>query len=203
MSSKDNIYFSREEYNKLMQIINDNKNSKNKEIKQRAEQLSEKFEKYVYLHEKQTEGRLEDGVELFKKSLRTDRKQSYNYLNIARAYQKLDNKDKTREYFEKFITENSKYVKGFVEYSKWLMGISDYAEALRKLRRAEKLDDKNVEILNLLFYSSYRLVKDNICEYNIKETISIADKAQSLGHFEYENEKVELENILKGIQGNN
>ncbi len=28
MSSKDNIYFSREEYNKLMQIINDNKNSK-------------------------------------------------------------------------------------------------------------------------------------------------------------------------------
>ena len=32
MSSKDNIYFSREEYNKLMQIINDNKNSKNKGI---------------------------------------------------------------------------------------------------------------------------------------------------------------------------
>lgn len=30
MSSKDNIYFSREEYNKLMQIINDNKNSKKK-----------------------------------------------------------------------------------------------------------------------------------------------------------------------------
>ena len=28
MSSKDNIYFSREEYNKLMQIINDNKYSK-------------------------------------------------------------------------------------------------------------------------------------------------------------------------------
>ena len=170
--------------------------------------LKEKHGENVYIQEamgleKVAEGRLEDGVELFKKSLRTDCKQSYNYLNIARAYQKLDNKDKTREYFEKFITENSKYVKGFVEYSKWLMGISDYADALRKLRRAEKLDDKNVEILNLLFYSSYRLVKDNICEYNIKETISIADKAQSLGHFEYENEKVELENILKGIQGNN
>ena len=62
MSNKDNIYFSREEYNKLMQIINDNKKSKNKEIKQRAEQLSEKFEKYVYLHEKQTEVKLEEGV---------------------------------------------------------------------------------------------------------------------------------------------
>lgn len=59
MSSKYNIYFSREKYNKLMQIINDNKNSKNKAIKQRAEQLSEKFEKYVYLYEKQTEGELE------------------------------------------------------------------------------------------------------------------------------------------------
>ena len=28
MSNKDNIYFSREEYNKLMQIIIDNKNCK-------------------------------------------------------------------------------------------------------------------------------------------------------------------------------
>lgn len=62
MSSKDNIYFSREEYNKLMQIINDNKNSRDDEIRHRAEQLSEKFEKYIYLHEKQTEGKLEEGV---------------------------------------------------------------------------------------------------------------------------------------------
>ena len=54
MSNKDNIYFSREEYNKLMQIIIDNKNCKDEEIKCRAEQLNEKFEKYVYLYEKQT-----------------------------------------------------------------------------------------------------------------------------------------------------
>jgi len=170
--------------------------------------LKEKHGNNVYIQEgmgleKVSEGRLEDSIELFKKSLRTERKQSYNYLHLARVYQKLENHDKTKEYFEKFITENSKYVKGFVEYAKWLMSISDYADAQRKLRRAEKLDNNNVEILNLLFYSSYRLVKDNICEYNIKETISIADKAQSLGHFEYENEKVELENILKDIQGNN
>lgn len=62
MSNKDNIYFSREEYNKLMQIIIDNKNCKDEEIKCRAEQLNEKFEKYVYLYEKQTEGKLEEGV---------------------------------------------------------------------------------------------------------------------------------------------
>ena len=62
MSNKDKIYFSREEYNKLMQIIIDNKNSKDEEIRHRAEQLNEKFEKYVYLYEKQTEGKLEEGV---------------------------------------------------------------------------------------------------------------------------------------------
>ena len=62
MSNKDNIYFSREEYNKLMQIIIDNKNSKDEEIRHRAEQLNEKFEKYIYLYEKQTEGKLEEGV---------------------------------------------------------------------------------------------------------------------------------------------
>lgn len=62
MSNKDNIYFSRQEYNKLMQIIIYNKNSKDEEIRHRAEQLNEKFEKYVYLCEKQTEGKLEEGV---------------------------------------------------------------------------------------------------------------------------------------------
>lgn len=56
MSNKDNIYFSREEYNKLMQIINDNKNSKDEEIKHRAEQLSEKFENiFIYMKNKQKE----------------------------------------------------------------------------------------------------------------------------------------------------
>ena len=62
MSNKDNIYFNRKEYNKLMQIIKDNKNSKDEEIRYRAEQLSERFEKYVYLYEKQTGEKLEKGV---------------------------------------------------------------------------------------------------------------------------------------------
>jgi hypothetical protein len=62
MSNRDRIYFNRAEYNKLMQIINENKNSKDEEIRHRAEQLSERFEKYVHIHEKQTEGKLEEGV---------------------------------------------------------------------------------------------------------------------------------------------
>lgn len=62
MSSRDKIHFSREEYNKLMQIINDNKSSKNEEIRRRANQLSEKFESYIHLYEKETGGKLEEGV---------------------------------------------------------------------------------------------------------------------------------------------
>ena len=62
MSSRDKIYFNRDEYNKLMQIINDNKNSNDEEIKYRAIQLIEKFEEYVFVYEKQTKGKLEEGV---------------------------------------------------------------------------------------------------------------------------------------------
>ncbi len=173
-----------------------------------VDELKEKYGNNVYIQEAIGLERLaaeqyEDAIETFKKALRTDSKQTYNYLNLARTYQKNNNKDKTREYFEKFICENPQYIKGFLEYSKWLINISDFADAQRKLRRAEKFDNNNPEILNLLFYSSYRLVKENICEYNIKEAISIADKIASIGTFNYADERQELENILINIQGNN
>ena len=58
-------------------------------------------------------------------------------------------------------------------------------------------------MLNLLFYCAYKLVKDNVCEYNIKEAISVANKIKNLGSFEYENEEKELEAILDKLQGNN
>ena len=62
MSSKDNIYFSREEYNKLMQIINDNLKCKDDDIRYRATRLKEKIDNYVFLYEKETNGELEEGV---------------------------------------------------------------------------------------------------------------------------------------------
>ncbi len=148
-------------------------------------------------------GKLEDAVEMFKKALRTDEQQTYNLLQLARTYSKLDNKDKTREYFEKFITTNPNYSIGLLEYSKWLINISDFADAQRKLRKIQKLEPENLKVLNLLFFTSYTLVKENICEYNVKEAISLAQKIQNLGNFDYEKEKAELENILINIQGNN
>lgn len=171
-------------------------------------ELKEKYGENVYIQEcigleYFANNRFEDAIDMFKKALRTDSKQMYNYLNIARVYKVQENKDKTREFFEKFIQECPYYFEGLVEYSKWLINISDFADAQRKLRKADKVRKNDVEVMNLLFYTSYRLVKENVCEYNVKEAISIAEKIKSLGNFDYENEKVELENLLVNIQGSN
>jgi tetratricopeptide (TPR) repeat protein len=172
------------------------------------QELKEKNGENVYIQEgialeRFADGKYEDAIDMFKKALRTDPKQKYNYLNIARVYNAWNNKDKTREFYEKFIQECPTYFDGIVEYSKWLINISDFADAQRKLRKADKLRKNDLEVMNLLFYTSYRLVKENVCEYNIKEAISIAEKTKSIGNFDYETEKVELENLLVNIQGNN
>ncbi len=148
-----------------------------------VDELKEKHGENVYIQEaigleRLAAGKVQDSIEMFKKALRIDKKQTFIYLHLAQAYQILGNKDKTKENYEKFILENPHYAQGFLTYAKWLLSIEDFSDAQRKLRKAEKLSPANTEILNLLFYSSYRLVKDNICEYNIKEAISIAEKAQ-------------------------
>ncbi len=170
-------------------------------------ELKEKYGENVYIQEAIglewiNQGKVQDAVEMFKKALRTDKKQVYNYLHLANCYKSIGDNCKIREYYEKFIAETPEYTCGFIDYAKWLISISDFADAARKLRRAEKLNNENCEVLNLLFFTLYTLVKDNICEYNIKEAISVAQKAQVHGKFEYENEKQELENILIDIQGN-
>ena len=51
MSNQDKIYFSKQEYNKLMQIINDNLKCKDNDIRYRATRLKEKFDNYVAVSE--------------------------------------------------------------------------------------------------------------------------------------------------------
>lgn len=145
-------------------------------------------------------GRFNDAVDMFKKALRTDSNQSYNNYHLAKAYIELKNSSKAREYFEQFTSENPQYLAGLLEYSKWLISVEDFAQAQRKLIKAQKLDGDNNEILNLLFYVSYVLVKENLCEYNIKETLKLADKAINSGEFRYSAEKEELEHLLTGIK---
>lgn len=144
----------------------------------------------------------ESAVDMFKKAVKTDPLQTYNYLHLARVYKELKNNTKTREFYEKFTNENPKYTQGLLEFSQWLIEIEDYADAKRKLQKLENLDKNNTDVLNLLFYSQYRLVKENLSEYNMKEAISVAQKIYTLGgEFKYEPEKQDLETILKDMQG--
>lgn len=140
--------------------------------------------------------------EMFKKALATDRYQTYNYYNLARTYIKLNNRYKTGEYFDKFTQSNPQYVQGYIDYAQWLINVSDFEEAQRKAKKALKLAPDNTEALNILFLAQYTLVKKNICEYNIKEAISVADRALELGKFDYTPQKQELEHMLANFQGN-
>ena len=84
-------------------------------------------------------------------------------------------------------------------YKRQLLDRNEHAEAQRKLRKALKADDSNPLLLNLLFYVSYILVKENLCEYNVKEAITIADKIININPdlFEYPEQKAELEKLLQ------
>ncbi len=144
----------------------------------------------------------EKAIYYFKSALETDKFRHYNYLNIARTYIKLNNYDKTKEYYEEFYQKNPDYIPGIIEYSKWLIDNQNFNDAQRKLRKAQKKDENNPDILNLLFLTQYTLVKENISEYNLKEAIATANKAEQLGNFNYTPQKTELECELKKIKGN-
>ena len=105
---------------------------------------------------------------------------------------------KVKDFYEAAISKYPKYIRAFIDYSKYLINTKNYAEAQRKLRKALKADGNNLELLNLLFNVSYTLVKENICEYNIKETIAIAQKIESINpeSFEYADKKAELSEML-------
>ncbi len=119
---------------------------------------------------------------------------------IAKCYEQKNNDAKVKDYYNSAIDKCPIFFDAYKEFAKYLFSKDDYADAGRKLRKALKLDENNVEILNLLFYSCYKLVKDNVCEYNVKEAVGFAEKAENLGHFEYPEEKSELTELLKNIQ---
>lgn len=171
-------------------------------------ELQEKNTENVYIQEATglkylNENNPDMAIEMFKKALTTDEKQAYNYYNLAQAYKIKNDPNKVKEYFDKFLEKYPQNLKGLLDYSQWLINISDFAQAQRKLKRAERISPDNTEILNLLFLTNYTLVKNNLSEYNIKEALSVAQKAENLGRLDYKPEKQELEDILKNIQGNN
>lgn len=144
-------------------------------------------------------GNINNAVSLFKEALKKDEKSIYNYYRLAKCYERLQNDDMVRDSYDKFLKFNPDYTAAHLEYAKYLISHNDYKDAKRKLNKAAKLDENNQEILNLLFYTSYILVKENVCEYNVKETILLADK---INQFEYPELKEELELLLKSVKEN-
>ena len=171
------------------------------------DKLKEKHPNNVYIQEAVGLQMFENAdyqsaIEMFKKALAADKNQTYNYAHLARAYQKLNNTGKVREYFDKFTQSNPNYAQGFTDYGEWLINVSDFEEAQRKLQKAQKLAPISTKVVNMLFLTKYTLVKKNICEDNIKDAISVADRALELGKFDYMPQKQELERMLKDFQGN-
>lgn len=123
-------------------------------------------------------------------------------LYIAISYDALGDKNNAKEYYEKSLVENPSDIKVYLKYADFLINNEEYENAQRKLRRAQKLSENNLDILNRLFHVSYILVKGNNCEYNVRETLSIGDKIKNIneGEFKYPNEYSDLRNMYKQVE---
>ena len=130
--------------------------------------------------------------------LRSDDEDPVNEYYLAKCYERLGNDTKVRDSYENAVRLNPTYVQAFLSYAKYLISQEEYADAQRKLRKALKADSENIELLNLMFYVSYILVKNNVYEYNVKETLSVAEKIEKINPdlFEYPEQKHELTMLL-------
>ncbi len=130
--------------------------------------------------------------------LRSDDEDPVNEYYLAKCYERLGNDTKVRDSYENAVRLNPNYVQAFLSYAKYLISKEEYADAQRKLRKALKADSENIELLNLMFYVSYILVKNNVYEYNVKETLSVSEKIEKINPdlFEYPEQKHELTMLL-------
>jgi tetratricopeptide (TPR) repeat protein len=130
-----------------------------------------------------------------------DDENAINCYYLAKCFENQNNDIRTVDYYEAAIRLNPQYTTAYADYINYLISKGEISEAQRKLRKALKLDENNIKLLNLMFNVSYILVKDKVCEYNVKETLAVAKKIEDINPslFEYPEQKQELINILKEI----
>lgn len=119
-------------------------------------------------------GILNRSPELLKKTLSDEYDDSISYYYLAKF---STNDVKIREYYESAISKNPCYIQAFIDFAEYLISKEDFAEAQRKLRKALKVDENNLELLNLLLCV---LAKDNGSEYNRKEALQITRKIEEI-----------------------
>ncbi len=119
-----------------------------------------------------------------------------NFL-IAQCYDSINDVSNAKEYYETSLLNAGDNIDIYLKYSDFLIRNEEFESAQRKLKRAQKIDENNLDVLNLLFHIGYILVKDNWSEYNMKETLGIAEKILKIdpGSFRYPEEKSDLDNI--------
>lgn len=144
------------------------------------------------------EERYMEAIKYFSLVIKYNAKQVENYGKIAQAYFLEGNIQKANEYYQKAIEYQPSSSLVNVDYAKILIEQRDYAQALKKLEKANKLDESNIECLNLLFYVNYMLAKENLSDYNMERAMKIAQKIENdyPESFFYRDEKKELETRL-------
>lgn len=148
------------------------------------------------LYEK-SNGNISGAIEMFKTALSKDDKEIYNYYRLAKCYEQTNNDTMIRDSYDKMNKYAPDFTKGLIDYARYLISKNEIKDAQRKLRKAEKQEPDNQELLNMLFYTSYILVKDDVCEYNVKEAVTLANR---ITDFKYPELRVELENILENLK---
>lgn len=121
------------------------------------------------------------------------------YGKIARTYRELGDTQNANTYYQKLVEYKSDEALAFIECAKFLIEQKDFDQALKKLQKAHKLDETNVECLNLLFYVNYILAKENISDYNMERAIHFARIIETNypDAFVYKEEKQELDTKSK------
>ena len=121
---------------------------------------------------------------------------------MALAYDGLNNTTKAKEFFEA-ATEHQNYsINIYIKFAEFLIKIGEPENARRKLHKILKHNENNIDILKLLFDTGYILAKKGDSEYNIKETIAIADKICAItgDAFDSGTKREELENMINREQ---
>ena len=139
-------------------------------------------------------GEIEKAIQIF----RENDEDAVNCFYLAKCYENQGNDVKTRDYYEAALTKNDKYLNAYKDYINFLIINKDYKNAQLKLRKALKISENDIDLLNSMFYTSYILVKENVSEYNVKEALLVAQKIENINPdlFKYPGQKQELISLL-------
>lgn len=141
------------------------------------------------------QGNYKEAIDYFTQVLKHSAKLTDNYGKIAKAYSLDGDFTKADEFYRKAIEYQPNEIKVYIDYAQFLIEQKDYAQALKRLQKASKIDEKNLDCLNLLFSVHYILAKENGSDYNMESAIKVAEKIEKDYHdeFLYGEEKRELE----------